>query len=189
MTGRRGRLALVVTMTVGVVVALTTAAVLLVLHNGRGEANRPAGRPSPTPAAAPAPSPVLVPGRGGPVPTQAGVAQALAAALRDPRLGSRLAYSVVDAETGQGLADGDAARPTTPASVTKLTTGFAVLAGPGPQARITTRVVAGATPGDIVLVGGGDPTLSVDARQAYPGAPRLDVFAAAIRTAYGQPVR
>ncbi|PZS27893.1 MAG: D-alanyl-D-alanine carboxypeptidase/D-alanyl-D-alanine-endopeptidase [Pseudonocardiales bacterium] len=186
MTGWRGRVALVVAAAVVLAIAITTAVVVLVLRPGGRHPT--AARPGPTPVA-PAPSPVLLPGRAGPLPTSAGVGRALAGLLRDSRLGSRLSYSVVDADTGQALAAGDAARPATPASVTKLTTAFAVLAGPGPLARITTRVVTGAAPGDIVLVGGGDPTLSVDGQQAYPGAPRLDVFAAAIRTAYGRPIR
>jgi D-alanyl-D-alanine carboxypeptidase/D-alanyl-D-alanine-endopeptidase (penicillin-binding protein 4) len=182
----RGRLALVGA-AVGLAAAVAVTSVVLVTRPGASPAV--AVRPSPTPAV-PTPDPVLLPGGGtAPVPTAAGLGTALAGPLGDRRLGARLGYSVVDAETGLGLAGGAPARPAIPASVAKLTTALAVLAGPGPQGRITTRVVAGAAPGDLVLVGGGDPTLSVDARQAYPGAPRLDVFAAAVRKAYGRPVR
>ncbi len=174
-------------MTAGValLVVLAVAAVALL----PGSQRRPAARPKPSPAA-PLPSPVLAAaGDTAAMPTATGLSRALTAALRDPRLGVRVSYSVVDADTGRGLVDAYPARPATPASVAKLTTAFAALAGPGPQARITTRVVAGPAPGDIVLVGGGDPTLSVDGRQAYPGGPRLDVFASAIRRAYGEPVK
>lgn len=167
---------------------LVVAAVLLV---PRARHRSPSARPRPSPSpGVPTPSPVLIPAAdAGPVPTAAGLGRALGGLLRDRRLGARLAYSIVDAGTGQSLTGAQPTRAATPASVAKLATAFAVLSGPGPQARIPTRVVAGAAPGDLVLVGGGDPTLSVDGRQAYPGAARLDVFAAAIRTAYGQPVR
>ncbi|PSK61230.1 D-alanyl-D-alanine carboxypeptidase DacB [Micromonospora sp. MH33] len=72
-----------------------------------------------------------------------------------------------------------------PASVTKLATGVAVLAARGPAYRIPTRAVAGAAPGEVVLVGGGDPTLAVDKDGFYPGAARLDDLAAQVRKALG----
>ena len=49
-----------------------------------------------------------------------------------------------------------------------------VLKARGPGYRIATRAVAGANPGEVVLVGGGDPTLAVDKSGFYPGAARLD---------------
>ncbi len=134
-------------------------------------------------------APVLVPDTGhGAMPSAAGLLRALAGPTRDPRLGGRVSYAVTDGETGAYLTGRNPAQPTTPASVAKLTSAVAALAAVGPQARIPTRVVAGAAPGEVVLVGGGDPTLSVNARQAYPGAARLDVLAAAVRRAYGAPV-
>ncbi|MFC7646835.1 D-alanyl-D-alanine carboxypeptidase [Streptosporangium lutulentum] len=48
----------------------------------------------------------------------------------------------------------------TPASTTKLVTAVASLASLGPDARLSTRVVRGSSPGSIILVGGGDPTLA-----------------------------
>jgi D-alanyl-D-alanine carboxypeptidase/D-alanyl-D-alanine-endopeptidase (penicillin-binding protein 4) len=58
----------------------------------------------------------------------------------------------------------------TPASTTKLATGLAALAVLGQNARFTTKVVRGATPDSIILVGGGDPTLAVKPfpAQDYP---------------------
>ena len=124
-----------------------------------------------------------------PAPTAAGLQRALAVPLRDPRLGVRVSSSVVDAETGQPLLAQHATRAATPASVTKVATAIAALQAVGGRARIATRVVAGAAPGEVVLIGGGDPTLSVGARQAYPGAARLDVLAAAVRRTFAAPVR
>ena len=57
--------------------------------------------------------------------------------------------------------------------MTWLLTAAAVLATRGPAYRIPTRAVAGATPGEVVLVGGGDPTLAIDDNGHYPGAARL----------------
>jgi len=45
--------------------------------------------------------------------------------------------------------------------------------------------VAGAEPGEVVLIGGGDPTLSVDAKGQFPGAARLDKLAAQVEKAMG----
>ncbi|MGA4687944.1 D-alanyl-D-alanine carboxypeptidase/D-alanyl-D-alanine endopeptidase, partial [Micromonospora sp. AB353] len=97
----------------------------------------------------------------------------------------RVHVSVADVSTGQALYGSGQDTPTVPASVTKLATGVAVLAARGPAYRIPTRAVAGANPGEVVLVGGGDPTLAVDKNGFYPGAARLDDLAAQVRDALG----
>ncbi|HEY9241172.1 MAG TPA: D-alanyl-D-alanine carboxypeptidase/D-alanyl-D-alanine-endopeptidase, partial [Streptosporangiaceae bacterium] len=68
-----------------------------------------------------------------------------------------------------------------PASTAKLTTAVAALDTLGPDARFTTRVTTGATPGSIILVGGGDPTLAAARPPAsdYPQPATLQALAAA----------
>src|SRR3712207_7224545 len=55
-----------------------------------------------------------------------------------------------------------------------LLTAVAALTTLGPDATLETTAVAGATPGEVVLVGGGDPTLSRTVPSlTYPGAPTV----------------
>ncbi|SCL14837.1 D-alanyl-D-alanine carboxypeptidase / D-alanyl-D-alanine-endopeptidase (penicillin-binding protein 4) [Micromonospora inyonensis] len=133
-----------------------------------------------------APVPVLgLPSGTAPVPTPEGVRAALDPLVGAAGLGSRVNVSVTDVTTGQELYGRGADDGTVPASVTKLVTGVTVLAARGPAYRIGTRAVAGATPGEVVLVGGGDPTLAIDANGFYPGAARLDVLAEQVKQALG----
>jgi D-alanyl-D-alanine carboxypeptidase/D-alanyl-D-alanine-endopeptidase (penicillin-binding protein 4) len=74
---------------------------------------------------------------------------------------------------------------TTPASTTKLITAATVLAARGPAFRLTTRAVAGDEPGEVVLIGGGDPTMAINATGQFPGAARLDKLAAQVKKALG----
>jgi serine-type D-Ala-D-Ala carboxypeptidase/endopeptidase (penicillin-binding protein 4) len=122
---------------------------------------------------------------GAATPSRGGLDAALAALFTDGALGDSVAGSVADAQTGEVLWDwsGDAAM--TPASTAKLLTAAAVLSTRGPNYRIPTRAVAGSNPGEVVLVGGGDPTLAFNEVSAYPGAARLDDLAAQVRTALG----
>jgi D-alanyl-D-alanine carboxypeptidase/D-alanyl-D-alanine-endopeptidase (penicillin-binding protein 4) len=148
-------------------------------------AGRPVGGPSPVePAVGPA-GPVLAALRpAGPVPPPAAIAARLSRPLRDRRLGPRVSAAVIDLATGGTLYDANGGRPAAPASTTKLTTAAAVLASYPADHRFQTRVVAGARPGQVVLVGGGDPTLSrapAGAPTVYPGAARLVDLAAAVR--------
>ncbi len=82
------------------------------------------------------------------------------------------------------LLDRGAARTAPPASTAKLLTATAVLTAYPAAHRFTTTVVAGAKPGTVVLVGGGDPTLTAAATGtagAYPGAARIGRLAAQLR--------
>ncbi|MGC4895082.1 D-alanyl-D-alanine carboxypeptidase/D-alanyl-D-alanine endopeptidase [Micromonospora sp. DT31] len=139
-------------------------------------------------AAPPEPDPPAVlagPDGNAPLPTEAGIRAALDPLVRAVALGDRVNVSVADVTTGQALYGRGQDALTVPASVTKLATGVAVLAARGPAHRIPTRAVAGANPGEVVLVGGGDPTLAVGKDGFYPGAARLDDLARQVRAALG----
>jgi D-alanyl-D-alanine carboxypeptidase/D-alanyl-D-alanine-endopeptidase (penicillin-binding protein 4) len=98
----------------------------------------------------------------GPLPTSTGLQKALAGPLSAPALGPQVSALVADPVTGRVLLSEHGSRSMTPASTTKLATGLAALAVLGQNARFTTKVVRGTTPGSIILVGGGDPTLAVN---------------------------
>ena len=133
----------------------------------------------------PTPTPVLAAVGGGKAPDPAKVKAALDPLVGAKALGSTVSVSVIDVASGQTLYDRGADVPATPASTTKLLTAATVLASRGPGYRLSTTAVAGSTPGEVVLVGGGDPTLSVDAKGLYPGAARLDQLAAQVKRALG----
>ncbi|MEU8375566.1 MULTISPECIES: D-alanyl-D-alanine carboxypeptidase/D-alanyl-D-alanine-endopeptidase [unclassified Micromonospora] len=145
--------------------------------------------PTPSPSARPPepdPSPVLAgPDAAASVPTPAGVRAAVEPLTGAAALGSRVNVSVADVVSGESLYARGGDDGTVPASVTKLATGVTVLKARGPGYRIATRVLAGANPGEVVLVGGGDPTLAVDKSGFYPGAARLDTLAAQVKQALG----
>ncbi|WP_263250547.1 D-alanyl-D-alanine carboxypeptidase/D-alanyl-D-alanine endopeptidase [Saccharopolyspora rosea] len=125
--------------------------------------------------------------RNAPQPDQAGIAAALAQPLSNPALGT-FAGVVLDAETGRTIWQQNATTPLTPASTGKLVTMSAVLLALDHQERFSTKVVRGSTPGSVVLVGGGDPTLSSlpDGKESvYAGAAHLDDLAAQVRAATG----
>ncbi|GAU68842.1 putative peptidase S13 family protein [Streptomyces sp. NBRC 110611] len=102
-------------------------------------------------------------GRGAaPAPTAAGLADALEPLLKDPALGPVRTASVIDVAAGREIFGAGQGTAVTPASTVKLATGVAALAARGPDHRIeTTVVMAGAD--RLVLVGGGDPTLTARA--------------------------
>ncbi|MFC7329249.1 D-alanyl-D-alanine carboxypeptidase/D-alanyl-D-alanine-endopeptidase [Marinactinospora rubrisoli] len=89
-----------------------------------------------------------------------------------------LSAYVVDAETGATLFAQGEGQAAVPASTTKGVTAVAALQALGPDARITTDVVQGAAPDQIILVGGGDPTLTEVVRPGeYPRLATLEELA------------
>jgi D-alanyl-D-alanine carboxypeptidase/D-alanyl-D-alanine-endopeptidase (penicillin-binding protein 4) len=126
---------------------------------------------SPSAFAAPAPA-VLVPvGSSAPLPTTAGLAAALSALLARADLGRHVGGAVIDLATGRLVFGSGADDAFAPASTIKLLTATAALATLGPDYRIQTRVVAGASAGQVVLVGGGDPTLATSVPAGFVPAP------------------
>jgi len=106
----------------------------------------------------------------------------LADKLDDPMsqsgIGEGLSAYVIDAETHQELYARDADEGLVPASTTKVVTSVAALHVLGPDAQIHTDVVQGASPEEIVLVGGGDPTLTENADpHRYPRLASLEELA------------
>lgn len=133
----------------------------------------------PTPTSDPVRTPLFTP-PAAPVgtPTEAGLRAALARALAVPALGGRVSLSVVDVETGQPLLEVDATRQVVPASTAKIVTAIAALQVLPADLRLTTKVLD-AGGGDVVLVGGGDPTLLAPGMTSrYPKAARLADLAA-----------
>lgn len=193
---RRHRLGVVLTMVALLAVAAVGGGTSYILGPGHGvtslgDKSSSSGRssaPAKPRGLPPAPQPVLAPVTAdvGPGPKPRSVAARLARDLTSPDLGSRIAARVTDLTTGAVLLDHRSAATTTPASTTKILTAVAALSVLGPDFRFSTTVVAGTRPGEVVLVGGGDPTLSAAAGStaaAYPGAARLTDLAAQVRAA------
>ncbi|QAY74662.1 D-alanyl-D-alanine carboxypeptidase [Agromyces protaetiae] len=144
---------------------------------------------APTPTATPTPTPTVDPARPRPAVLAAPAhvrSCSVAELAADGRLGSMQAQ-VRNAATGEVLYDRGGGTPSRTASVMKVLTTAAALDVLGPDFRAATTVVKGAEPGSVVLVGGGDLTLSrtpSGTRTVYPGAAHLDDLAAQVRAAW-----
>lgn len=163
------------------VVAGLVAVLILNSRNTTVKAQGPAPRPFAT--ARPGVVPVS---DSAPEPTAAGLSAALAGPLADPNLGA-ITGRITDAATGKQLWELGSAVPMQPASTNKTLTAAAALLTLDRDARVTTRVVAAdqtAQPGTVVLVGGGDPTLSAapaGEETWYRGAARISDLADQVR--------
>jgi len=114
-----------------------------------------------TPTAA---APVLgAPDPEAPMPLAGSVQAQVDALVADARVGATTGVVVADRLTGEVLATHLPDGGRIPASTAKLATAVAALAALDPQETLPTRVVAGASASDLVLVGGGDMMLAAGA--------------------------
>ncbi|OQR64695.1 D-alanyl-D-alanine carboxypeptidase/D-alanyl-D-alanine-endopeptidase [Streptomyces maremycinicus] len=97
------------------------------------------------------------------LPTGTVLAGVLGPLLGDPALGARRTAVVVDVATGKRLYGSGADQALTPASTTKIATAVAALSAMGGEHRLTTRAALEPDTREVVLVGGGDPTLTARA--------------------------
>lgn len=110
---------------------------------------------------------VLAPAKAeGVAPTAAGVQKVLAPILKDPALGTHRGIYVYDASRDKPVFSVGATTPYVPASTLKLLTTVSALETLGADHTFTTKVVSAAN-GSLVLVGGGDPLLTIK-RQTDP---------------------
>jgi len=152
-----------------------------IASNGGGAASAALSTPTPTPTTDPA----------RPVPATIAAASRLrTCSVADRAADGRLANfqaQVVNASTGEVLYDRGGTTPSRTASVMKVLTSAAALSVLGPDYRTPTTVVKGSEPGSVVLVGGGDATLSRTSsgtETVYPGAAHLDDLAAQVEAAW-----
>src|SRR5215475_6764993 len=121
-----------------------------------------------------------------PLPTTAGIGRVIGGRLTASAVTGTSAILVVDAATGHEIYARSSERPMMPASVTKLLTAVAALKTLGPDHRFVTQVVTGPRPGQIVLVGGGDPLLTTaTTSKGYPGGASLAALARSTAAALG----
>ncbi|GIH98246.1 D-alanyl-D-alanine carboxypeptidase/D-alanyl-D-alanine endopeptidase [Planobispora takensis] len=157
---RRDRWVAVVTLVMLQLFVVAAGAHLLVSGTLTEKAPEPVASPEPPPVPVVTAGPVLAAGGNGPLPPKGTLTRRLTEALGDPALGESVGAAVVDAESGTLLFGSGQDTGITPASTTKLVTSVAALASLGADSRLATRVVRGSSPSSIILVGGGDPTLT-----------------------------
>ncbi len=133
----------------------------------------------------PAPKPALGPlAATAPAPTAAGLAGVLGPL--SAAMPGRFTGTVVDPGTGTVLWQEAADQALAPGSTGKLLTTAAALLTLNPTGSLVTRAVAGPEAGTVVLVGGGDPTLTAlpDGKTGvYPDPARLTALAAKVKAA------
>jgi D-alanyl-D-alanine carboxypeptidase/D-alanyl-D-alanine-endopeptidase (penicillin-binding protein 4) len=186
LSGRGARRGLIVLVVLAVAVATGGAVALTgpTLVQQLGLAQAAAAEAPPPPPAVLGPLPANAPR-----PTGAGLSLALDAAA-DAMPGTFTGV-VVDPSTGKTLWQHTPEKALVPGSTGKLLTVSAALLTLNPTDTLVTRVVQGPQPGTVVLVGGGDPTLTTlppGRNSVYAGAPRMSDLAAAVRKAVPGPI-
>ncbi|QBJ97044.1 D-alanyl-D-alanine carboxypeptidase/D-alanyl-D-alanine-endopeptidase [Rhodococcus sp. ABRD24] len=185
LAGRRRRNVRIL-MSLAAVAVLAAGGTTLVLTQ-RGTAT--AAQEAPATSAQPAPvtaTPQVVPLSGNaPMPSPQALSAALAPVVANPALGV-FTGSVADAQTGTVLWSQNPDTPMTPASTTKILTATAAMLALPQDHRVATRVVQGSRPGELVLIGEGDPTLTAQPAgepSYYAGSPRIADLVEQIRRA------
>lgn len=177
---RKQKRALLTLLALGVVAAVVVA-VAITEPFGSGASGSPETAAEPAPIL-PVPAITELPD-GAAAPSSAGLAAALGPAVANDALGT-FTGAVADATTGQVLWTSSPDAPMTPASTTKVLTAAAAMLALPPDHRVTTRVVQGLSAGEIVLISGGDPTITaqpVGSPNFYPGSARIDDLVEQIR--------
>ncbi|WP_238773361.1 D-alanyl-D-alanine carboxypeptidase/D-alanyl-D-alanine endopeptidase [Prescottella equi] len=185
LAGRRRRNVRILMSLVAVLIVAAAALTIVLVQKDTSTAadgaTTTSAEPSPvtaTPQVAPVPDDA-------PMPTPAALGAVLAPLVSNPALGAFTGV-VADARTGTTLWSQNPDTPMTPASTAKILTAAAAMLSLSPDHRVETRVVQGSRPGELVLVGGGDPTLTaqpVGQPSYYPGAPRIADLVEQIRRA------
>lgn len=117
---------------------------------------------------------------------KAQVAAVMDEAAKDPALGELTAV-VSSADTGEMLWEQASGQPSRPASSLKILTAAAALLQLDHEKTVATRVVRYPGQDGVVLVGAGDPTLSVAGDGFYEGAGSMADLARQVRDALGVP--
>lgn len=142
-------------------------------------------------AVGPSAAPSVIPPR--PIPSAIAAGAALrtcsvASAASNSALGD-FSGSVINTTTGEALFDRKGTDGVAPASVMKVLTASTALSVLGPDYQFETKVYSGAAAGSIVLVGGGDATLSAlssGQESVYKGAPKLDDLATQVKAKWNE---
>lgn len=167
-------LVLVIAGTLGGAVALTAPVLLAQI---RPAPAAPAYPPAPLPALGPLPA-------AAPSPTSTGLNRVLGPL--SAAMPGRFTGTVLDPDTGKVLWQEAAGQALAPGSTGKLLTTAAALLTLNPTSTLVTRAIAGPEAGTVVLVGGGDPTLTAlpdGTTGVYPDPARLTALAAKVKAA------
>jgi D-alanyl-D-alanine carboxypeptidase/D-alanyl-D-alanine-endopeptidase (penicillin-binding protein 4) len=153
--------------------ATSGALVLALTIWGIGASGSPSGIPTPQPTDTTTETPTIEPV----------VKCSIKDETSDARLGN-FTGQVIDLDSGTVLYDNGGSKPSITASAIKVVTAAAAMQALGPNFRISTKVVYSSTrPDTVVLVGGGDPTLTrlATGNSVYAGAPRLSDLAQQVK--------